>query len=376
MKITILQEKLKKGIGLVEKITSKSLSLPILNNVFLEAKKNFLKLSSTDLELGINWWSLCKTEKEGTITVPSRLLFDLINLLPNKKITLETKNNTLFIEYNKNISQIKGMPADEFPIIPKVSTEEFITTKGSAFSRILSSVVDIASPSTTRPEISGVFLVFQKDLITAVSTDSFRLGEKKLFLKPSSNFEKKVSLILPQKTAKEIINIFGEVSEDIKIYFSPNQVMFESLMEETEHPQTQLVSRLIEGEYPNYQEIIPKKYNTRLVLKKDELLTQIKTAGLFSGKVSEVKFKIEPAKNDIEISSRNPETGEYRSEINGKIKGEAVEISFNYRFLLDGLLNIKSTEIIFELNTSSGPGVLKPVGDESYIYVVMPIKSA
>ncbi len=146
-------------------------------------------------------------------------------------------------------------------------------------------------------------------------------------------------------------------------------------MSETTHPQIQLVSRLIEGEYPNYTEIIPQKYTTQLTLDKNEFLNQVKSASLFSGKINEVKIKVDPGKKEIKILSQSSEIGEYQSSISGKTNGENVEISFNHRFLLDGLLNIRSSEVTFELNGGSGPGVLKPVGDETYIYVIMPIKT-
>ena len=375
MKLLILQEKLKKGLGIVERISSKSLTLPILNNILISAEKNFLNLAATDLEIGINLWTLTQIEKEGKITIPSRLFSNFINLLPNKKISLEVKNDNLLIGCENYKTQIKGLSAEEFPIIPKITDGDVISVEISSFCQSLNQIVDIAVPSSARPEISGVYFLFQKNLITIAATDSFRLGEKKIFLKNDSSLEKEYSLILPQKTVKEIVNIFNEKQGELKIYFSPNQAMFEYPMEETTHAEIQIISRLIEGEYPNYQEIIPKKYTTKLVLNKDEFLNQIKTASLFSGRINEVKIKANPEKDKIEIFSQSSEIGEYQSSVSGKIEGEPVEISFNHRFLLDGLLSIKTPEIIFELNKESGPGVLKAVGDDTYIYVVMPIKA-
>lgn len=375
MKLTILQEKLKEGLGTIERISSKSLTLPILNNVLISSEKSFLNLAATDLEIGINWWVLTKTEKEGSLAIPSRLFSSFVNLLPNKKISIEAKNNTVFLECESYKTQIKGFPAEEFPIIPKITEGEFISVNSAAFCQSLGQVVDIAALSATKPEISGIYLLFQKDLITITATDSFRLGEKKIFLKNHSDIKKDYSLIIPQKAAKEIINIFGAKNSELKVYFSSNQVMFELPMAETQHAQAQLVSRLIEGEYPNYREIIPKKFTTQISCSRPELLNQIKSASLFSGKINEVKIKVEPKKGEIEIFSQNPESGEYRSSLAAKIKGSAADVSFNHKFLLDGLANIKSTEINLELNGSSGPGVLRPVGDQSYLYVVMPIKA-
>jgi len=376
MKLLILQEKLKQGLNIIERISSKSLTLPILNNILISTEKSFLNLATTDLEIGINWWVLTKIEKEGKITIPSRLFSNFINLLPNKKISLELKDNNLFIECENYKTQIKGLSAEEFPIIPKITNGDIISIEAPSFCKSLNQIADIAVPSTARPEISGIYFLFQKNLITIAATDSFRLGEKKIFLKNNSPLEKEYSLILPQKTAKELVNIFSEKQGELKMYFSPNQVMFEYPMEETDHAQVQVISRLIEGEYPNYQEIIPKKYTTQLVLNKDEFLNQIKTASLFSGKINEVKIKADPKENKIEIFSQSSEIGEYQSSVPGKVGGEPVEISFNHRFLLDGLLSIKTPEIILELNKETGPGVLKAVGDDTYIYVVMPIKAS
>jgi len=374
MKLIILQNKLKQGLSVIERASSKSFILPILRNLLLKAEKNFLELSATDLEIGIKWWILAKIEKEGKITIPISILSTFINLLPEKPVNLAANNQILSVECENYKTKIKGQSPEDFPIIPEISEGISFSLDSLAFCQGLGQIVDIVFPSTVRPEISGIHFLIQKDLIKMAATDSFRLGEKTLFLEKPLPIEKEISLILPQKTAKEIINIFGEKEGELKILVSPNQILFESLMSETSHPRIHLSSKLIEGEYPNYQEIIPKKYETQVVLEKQEFLNQIKAASLFSGKVNEVKFKIDPKKEIVEISSQNPETGEYHSLLPGKIKGQGEEISFNYRFLNNGLLNIKSSEVIFELNGEVGPGVLKPAGDESYIYVVMPIK--
>jgi DNA polymerase-3 subunit beta len=377
MRITLLQEKLKSGINVVERITGKSLSLPILNNTLIKVEKNFLNLATTDLEIGINWWTLVKTEKEGKITVPTKLLSSFVNFLPNKPITLEAKDLILKIECQNYQTSLKGTNPEDFPIIPTITNGKSILVNSQFFCQNLSQVVDIASYSTTRPEISGVYFLFQKNLISMAATDSFRLGEKKLFLEPPLiNLSQEYSLILPQRAAKEIVNIFGEKEGNLKISFSPNQILFEIPLAETPHPQIQLVSRLIEGEFPNYQEIIPKKYDTQVVLPRNEFINQIKLASLFSGKISEIKVKIDPKQNRVVFLSQNSDLGDYQSFLTGKVEGKPCEISFNHRFLLDGLLNIKNSEIVLQLTGGEGPGVLKPKGDPSYLYLVMPIKAS
>ncbi len=380
MKLLILQEKLKEGLGVVERISPKTPSLPILSNVLLKTEKNFLSLSTTDLELAIKCWSLAKVEEEGQITVPTRLFSAFVNCLPNKQILLEEKGLSLIAECNNYRTILKGVNPEDFPIIPQITEGESLLVDSRSFCQSLSLVVDIPILSTTKPEISGVYLVFQKDSIKMAATDSFRLGEKTFFL-PQTSLSKEYTLILPQKAAREIINIFGEKEGELRVYFSPNQVLFELPMQETVHPQIQLISRLIEGEYPNYEEILPKKFETQIVCQRNEFLNQIKSASLFSGKVSEVKLKIDPKSERIEIFSRNPDLGEYRSSLVGRVKGKECEISFNHRFLADGLLNIKNPEIVFELTGPEGSAVLRPSQppaghpDQGYIYVVMPIRA-
>lgn len=376
MKSIILQEKLKNSLNVLGRIITKNQTLPILNNILLENEKNFLRLEATNLEIGIKWWILTKTEKEGKTVAPSQILSSFVSLLPNKKITLEFKNNNLLLECENYKTQIRTYNPEDFPIIPKVEKNDFIEIKSSVLTKGLMQVADIPVPSNTKPEISGIYFEVQKNLIILTGTDSFKLGEKKIYIKENNTSELKNphTLIIPQKTAKEVINIFGEKDSLMRIYFSPNQIMFERDLEETKHPEVQLVSRLIEGEYPNYKEIIPKDCSTYIEVKKEEFLNQIKSASLFSGRTNEIKIKPLPKENKLEISSKDPEIGSYQSFIVGNIKGEPTDVSFNYRFLLDGLSNIKSSEVIFELNDDSGPGVLKPVGDDSYVYIVMPIK--
>lgn len=379
MKITILKDKLKEGINIVEKISAKSTNLPILNNILISTEKNFLNFTATDLEIGIKWWALVKTEKEGSIAVPSKILSSFVGFLPNKSVNLELKGLDLKVDCENYQTILKGVDPEDFPIIPKVSSEEKVEIPIKKFCQSLNSVVDIASLSSVKPEISGVYFFFQGNLLTLAATDSFRLGEKKISL--NSSISKEYSFILPQKAAKEIINIFNEKEGILTIYFSPNQVLFETRLSEVDHPQIQLTSRLVEGDYPNYQEIIPKKHETKVSFSLDEFINQIKLASLFSGKINEIKLKIDAAKNKINFFSQNPDVGEYNSFLSSKIEGKSCEISFNYRFLLDGLLNIglnqqKKSEAVLEITGSEKPGVLRLKGDESYLYLVMPIKNS
>lgn len=373
MKLTILTHELKKGLNYTERLTGKNLTLPILNNVLIEALPNFLKISSTDLETGIEWWGLCKTEEEGKITIPAKILTQVINNISDEKIEIENKNDTLFIKTKTFKTQIKGYTSDDFPIIPQFSKEDFIEINAQELKDGLIDVVDIASMSQIRPEISGIYFVFKKDLVNLVATDSFRLVERTLQSNSYKNsFNDEIKFILSQKTTKEVINILQENTGSVKIYYSESQILFETNLNEVDHPEINLISRQIEGNYPAYKEIIPKEYKTRIIVDKDFLTKQIKLAGLFAGKINEIKIKNDD--KNLEILSQDLELGENSSILEAKIEGEPVEISFNYKFILDGVSRVKTKNVILELQGASGAGVIKAEEGTDYIYVVMPIK--
>ncbi len=372
MKIEILKTNLKKALDVIEKITRKNLTLPALSNVLLSIDGNFLRLDATNLEISTSWWILAKVEKEGKVAIPATFFSNLVNLLKDEKIKLETQNQNLLLKTENQTTQIHGIDPEEFPIIPKIEKEEIIIMSNKKLLESLKQIIEIPSISQIRPEISGIYFSFKKNLLKIVGTDSFRLAEKSINLKTKS--KKDISFIVPQDAIRELINILEQEDQNIIIYYSQNQILFENEKKEASCPHIQILSRLIEGEYPNYQEIIPKKYKTEIVVKKDEFENQLKQAGLFSGKISEVKLTVDIKKKKVKIYSESPEIGKNESYISAKIKGEDMNVSFNYKFLISGLQNIKSSEVIFELNGDEGPGVLKPVGDENYIYVSMPIK--
>ena len=373
MKLKILQDNLKEGVSITSRIATKSVSLPILKNIHIKTEDSFLCLSSTDLEVAVKWWSLTKTEKEGETTVPLDLFSSFINLLPKEeKVNISSEDNNISVECKDYKTKIKGLDPEDFPIIPTVEEEESITIKTDNFLEGLKQVVDIPSNTKVKPEISGVYFYFSGKTLKLVATDSYRLAEKIIFLdkKVSSEF----SFILPQKAAKELLNIF--INEDeIDIKFDSNQVLFESTMKETDHPKVQLTSKLIEGEYPNYQAIIPEESNTQILLDIEEFLNKIKAASLFSGKVNEVTLSIKEKEDEVKILSEDNDLGNYETAIKGKTDGEDVDISFNHRFLKDGLSEIKSSEIVLSVNDESSPGKITPVGNDDFLYVVMPIKN-
>jgi len=381
MNFTIPTKEFKKGLGIAERITGKNMTLPILDNVLIENDTEYLKISATDLELGIQWWGVCKTEKEGKIAVPARLLNQVIGSLSvsEETVNIKEKGLSLVVESSKKFkTNVKGFSSDDFPIIPSFFKDVFIEIDGRKMKEALTSVVDVSSISNIRPEISGIFMYFGKDSVRFVATDSFRLAEKVLKFAANSNyqnkFDKDLEFIIPQKAVKELINIIPEDGRSIKIYMSESQILFETTYINNNHPEVNLVSRQIEGQYPNYQEIIPKSSKTRIVVDRDEFIKEVKTAGIFGGKINEISLGIKKGGSEIEITSQDADSGESNQSLDAKIEGGDLKVSFNWKFVLDGLQNIKSPEISFEFQGSEGPAVIRPIGDDSYLYVVMPIK--
>ncbi len=373
MNIDLLQKNLKEGLSIVGRASSKSSNLPILKNILMDSRNGFLGLSATDLEIGIKWWTLVKVEKEGGIAIPYNSLSSFINFLPNDKINLKEENSNLFIDCKEYKTQIRGVSVDDFPEIPSFSKEKSFIVNSNVLCDSLSQIIDIPSMSKVKPEISGILFSFNEDELKIVATDSYRLAEKKVKVKKEEDGD--FSFIIPQRTAREIINIFKEEEKDITVIFGENQILFKVIMDDFDHSKIELTSKIIEGNYPNYESIIPGEYKTQVIINREDFLNKVKAGSVFASKINEVNLHISPEKGEVYLKSGNNDLGNYEAKIEGKSEGEEVKISFNYRFLLDGLTNMKSSEVIFEASNESAPGVLKPVGKSDYIYVVMPIKN-
>jgi len=372
MKATVLRDNFKKGISVVERVTGKNQTLPILNNIFIKTEKNFLNLITTNLEIGIKYWVLAKITQEGDMIVPAKILSNFISTLSEEKISLTSKDTILYIEDENYKTQIKGLDSQEFPLIPEINNDDFIEIKSQPFCEALSQIIGFCSVGQARPEISGIYLEFQKDKLVMVSTDSFRLAEKILFLE--NPIKKEYSFIIPQKTAQEIINVFNE-EDKLRVYYSPNQILFESAFKEVSHAKIQITSTLIQGEFPNYKDVLPKKCDTKINISKDELVKQLKIASLFSNKTNEIRLISNEKKKGVDIFSQNPDIGESQTFINAQMEGKDFNVSFNYKFLIEGISSIRSKNLIMDINGEDGPAVIRPVGDNTYLYLVMPIKS-
>ncbi len=363
MKVTLSQKNLKQALSITEKIVSKNSSLPILNNVLIKTENGRVKISATNLEVGVNCSIGAKIEEQGEIAVPVRIFSDFINNIHEEKVGLQAKNNTLFISSEKYKTQILGFDPKDFPIIPKIKTEPFSTIAAKVLKNSLASVIDSVSLSETRPELAGVYIQFTDKNICFASTDSFRLSERIIDLKNKNT----ISLIIPRNTILELIRICGEVEGDINLRFSDNQISFSN-------EDVDFVSRVIDGNYPPYKNVIPEKYISRAILSKDELEKKARLAGLFSSHISDIKVMCD--KKSTQIMSRNSDKGEISIELESELSNEPFDVSLNYHYLLDGLKIIPTDKVALEFTGKGGPLIIRPEGQSKDLtYLIMPLRN-
>jgi DNA polymerase-3 subunit beta len=377
MKFTTLVETIKKAVNSAEKITGKNLTLPILGNILLKTNKNKLHLSATDLEIGIEIIITGKIEKEGKFVIPAKTFSDFLNNLSEEKITIEEKNNVLIVKSGKYNTTFQGFNPEEFPIIPETKTEKNLEIEKIDFEEALEQVIPSVGYTSPKAELNGILLKLEtsgsKKSLRLVGTDSFRLAEKKISSsKIKTNIKNDLEIIIPLRTAQEILRLIQEKTENeesvIKIIPEPNQVEFS-------FSDIRLVSRLINAEYPKYSSIIPNSFENQITVNKKELAEAVKIIGLFSGKVNDVKFNFDPSKKEIILEAQDPSLGQSQTVLMPKeMSGNSLQISFNYRFLLDGLNSLKENDIFLGLNKESSPGLIRGESDDSFSYILMPIK--
>ncbi len=363
MKVVCTQENLKRGLGITSRISSGSTTLPVLNNVLLKTDQGVLKLSSTNLEMGVNTWVRCKVEEQGGISVPAKTIVDLINNLPSDNITLSVDNNQLLIETSNYKTKVKGLAPDEFPLIPQIEEQNPVLINSREFKTAISQTAFAAAYSETQPEISGILFNFEEGKLKLVATDRYRLAEKSISVKGSMS----KSIIVPNRAVQELAKIVSnEGDQETQVYFTQNQIMFKT--EETE-----LTSRLIDGQYPDYKQIIPQEFNTEIDLAADELTSAMRTAGIFTQTGNNVSLEFE-APDKLTISSSSGDLGESKLEIPCSVTGQTGKIIFNHRYILDCLSTIGVKKVTFQIINENSPALLMSKDLPGYIYLVMPIK--
>jgi DNA polymerase-3 subunit beta len=367
MKLSCLQENLNRGLGVVGRAVATRTTLPITNNVLLATEQSRLKLVATNLELAISCWIGAKVEEEGAITVPARLLSDFISSLPSEKvdINLSPQTKTLGLKCARFEARISGIDAKDFPPIPKVA--EGITTKVEveAFRQGVAQVVFAAATEESRPVLTGVDAKFDGDILTLAAADGFRLAVYKLPL--AEPVSQATEVIIPARTLAELNRLMAEQEEAVEITANPNkgQALFRL-------KNIELVSQLIQGAFPNYAQLIPQSYNTKAVISVADFLRATKTASIFARDGSGiVRLVIAPGK--VVVSARSEEVGDDVGEIDAVVEGEEAKIAFNGKYLNDVLSVLRESQVALETTSPSSPGVIRPVGVDNYLHVVMPM---
>jgi DNA polymerase-3 subunit beta len=383
MKVSCLQENLAKGLSIVGRAVATRSTLPILSNIMLSAEEGRLKLSATNLEIGINHWIGAKVDEEGATTVPARLLTDFVNSLPPERIdmALTVRTQTLNLKCARFEANIKGIDAQEFPIIPTAGDEEgeaglLTCSLGPATLRyMIDQVIFAAATDESRPILTGVLTRFEGDTLTLAAADGFRLSVRTAPLDPPVS--EPTGLIIPARSLSELARIIqsydGEEETPVKVIITPhrNQILFHM-------PNVDLVSQLIEGNFPDYNQIIPKERATRTVVDTTDFLRAVKTANIFARDAANiVRLQVTPGSELIPaqmiLTASSAEVGDNVGQIDATTEGEPIEIAFNARYLIDVLSVMDTDRVVLETNIPSSPGVFKPVGVEGFLCVIMPM---
>ena len=363
MKLECSILKLKSAILKVEKITGKNLTLPVLDSILFIANGNILKLRATNLSLGAEIEIPAKILKEGSVLIKGDVLSNVFgNLYQDGVIYLESINNNLSLKIKDNNILLKCQPFEDFPTIPNMSGSN-LKLPIKKFIDGIKSVYYSSSVSDIKPEISSVFIYPEEDNLVFVATDSFRLAEKKIKTRQLYEFN---GILMPFKNISEIIKIFSDLDEDLTVCLSKNLISLST-------SGIYLTSRIIDGNFPDYKQIIPKNPTTEVVVLKQDLLNSLKIANVFSDKLNQINFKIKTKEKLFEISSQNSDIGENKTKISAAISGEDVETSFNYKYFLDCFQSINQDSLVLYFNQANKPLTIKGVGDNTFTYLIMPM---
>jgi DNA polymerase-3 subunit beta len=373
MKLSCLQENLDRGLNVVGRAVAVRTTLPITNNVLLATDKSRLKLSATNLEMAISCWIGAKVEEEGSITVPARLLSEFISSLPSEKvdIALSPQTKTLGLKCARFEARISGIDAKDFPPIPRVEGGISTKVEVEALRQAIGQVAFAAATEESRPVLTGVDAEFDGDTLTLAAADGFRLAVYKLPL--AQAVTQKTEVIIPARTLGELNRLIADQEEAVEITVNPEKGQALFRLKDIE-----LVSQLIQGSFPNYSQLIPKKYNTKAVISVVDFLRATKTASIFARDGSGiVRLVVAPGgemtPGKVTVSARSEEIGDDVGEIDAMVEGEESKIAFNGKYLTDVLSVLREGQVALETTNPSSPGVLKPVGVDNYIHVVMPM---
>ena len=385
MRVSCLQENLAKGLSIVGRAVSPRSTLPVLSNIMLSTDRGRLRLSATNLEIGIHCWVGAKIEDEGAITVPARLLTDFVNTLPPEQIdlTLVVRTQSLNLKCARYEANIKGIDASEFPLIPTAQADGMVELEPHILRRMIDQVAFAAATDESRPTLTGVEASFRDDLFTLAATDGYRLSVRETRL--DQPVVEPISVIIPARSMVELARIIGQLPESeqeesaIQVTITPagNQILFHM-------PDVDLVSQLIEGSFPDYKVIIPQSYATRTTLDTNAFLKAVRVASLFARdganivnlQITPAEGSVPPSRGTVTLTATSTALGDYVSEMEGLVEGAEITIAFSARYLMDVLSVIDTEQVALETSSPTSPGVIRPVGAgrEVFTHVIMPMR--
>lgn len=369
MKLTVLQESLSKAVTQASRFASTRSQLPILGNILLKATKTKLTISSTNLEISVLTQIGAKIEEDGEISIPSKVISELVNNLPKEQVKLESEKEQLKITTSGFSSKILGIDATDFPKIPGTLAKPFSLPKKEILES-LSQVVFATSTDETRPVLTGVLVILGKGSVTLVATDGFRLSQKKVVLSSQKNEPSGQRIVIPKGVLGEIGRSIEEVDEvDLEIQEKEKQVIFGL-------GDVVLSSRLLEGEYPDFEKIIPKSSTISVRLDKEEFLRSVKLASIFAREAANI-VKLKLFKDSVKVLAESGSSGSQETDVEAKTEGDIkdFEIAFNYRFLEEFLHSVTGDEVKMEFTTMDKAGVFTDSSDKNYLHLIMPVRT-
>ncbi len=374
MKVTVLQENLARGLSVVSRAVSPRSTLPVLSNILIATDEGRLRLSATNLELGITCWIAARIDEEGSTTVPSRTFSDLVSAMPSDQVqlTLDIKTQSLHVKGGASNNDIKCIDAQEFPPLPTPEMESAVQLNVADFKEMIHQVAFASSTDEARPVLMGVLMHVEKDKVTMAAADGFRLSVRKAQL--SNPVSQPINIIIPARALNELARVASDGEEPIYMVVPKNrgQVLFRV-------KDVEVVSQLIDGTFPDYQQIIPRSYKSRTLVSTATLLKACKQAEIFAREGSNVarldikESKGEMQPSEVEISATSEETGKNETIVEATVDGGSVLIAFNVKFLREALEVIKTPNVALETSASNAPGVVRPVGDDNFLHVIMPM---
>jgi DNA polymerase-3 subunit beta len=369
MKLSLLQENISLALSHTSRFVASKIQLPILNHILFSTDKGRLKLSATNLELGINYWLGAKIEEEGSFCLPAKEITEFVSYLPAGRLDLSLKNNNLLtLSSGKTESSFACLPSADFPEIPSLDPKTAFEIDLPILTEAINQIAFAAATDDSRPILTAILCTFSSNELNLVATDGFRLSLKNINLTDPLNLSTETqTLLIPAKSLLEIVKL-AKNTKKIKIGLTKdsNQVVF--VLEDLE-----LVSRLIEGDYPDYQRIIPSESATKVYLNREELAQAIKQSSVFARQSANVvKFNFKTS--SLELSANAPQIGQNKVSLDARLEGEPLEIAFNYKFISDFLTICKGEEIIVELNEALSPGLFRDQSDLTLTHIIMPVR--